>query len=253
MGLEQALQYGLLGAIGGGAKVVQEQEQANRENAAKRADEDARTERELAIEERRQRLAGQIRHEQLPDRLAEIKAESAARRDPTESALHAEQLKQLRDSNKLPPAVKANYDTLSEQNKLIASSIYKAQAEGTYNPETAAKAEAQMTENNRRMGELLKPYLGESAPKESAGIDLSAFDKGRKPAEQAQSGQPQTRPAGRPAMSAQETNALLQQARDIKAKYGNKIPSKYFSGGISENEQKIIDAADKASPGWRNF
>ncbi|HLP99229.1 MAG TPA: hypothetical protein VK149_12380 [Sideroxyarcus sp.] len=53
MGLEQALTFGLLGAVGGGAGVIHEQEKAARENAAKRADEQAKSDRESAIEERR--------------------------------------------------------------------------------------------------------------------------------------------------------------------------------------------------------
>jgi colicin import membrane protein len=79
MGLEQALTQGLLGMVGGGAKVVQEQEKADRENAAKSAEDAARSERDMAIEERKLRLAGQIRREQLPDRLKEIEAEAKAK------------------------------------------------------------------------------------------------------------------------------------------------------------------------------
>lgn len=175
-------------------------------------------------------------------------------RDPLAQKIKQEQLNALLEEKKIPAAVKTEYSSLQKQSEQIGSAIYKAQAEGTFdtNSESAKSMMSQLDAIRKRQGELLKPYLGEAAPKEPSGIDLSAFDKGAKAAGQAQPEQAKAQP-GKPSMSAQEKNDLLQQARDIKAKYGNKIPSKYFSGGLSEKEQAVIDAADKASPGWRNF
>lgn len=79
MGLEQALTHGLLGAVGGGAKVIQDQERQDRESAAKSAQDAARSERDLAIEERKLQMAAKFKHDQLPDDLARIKAEAQAR------------------------------------------------------------------------------------------------------------------------------------------------------------------------------
>ena len=89
----------------------------------------------------------------------------SARRDPSESKLNALKLQQAESDVKIPSAVKMEYDTLKKNNEIISSSLYKAQAEGTYNPETASKAEATMGANTKRMSELLRPHLGESAPK----------------------------------------------------------------------------------------
>lgn len=89
MGLE-ALTYGLLGAIGGGAKAAQDKAMFEREQEAKREDERARTERELAIEEQRMRLRAQFEKDNLPNELEKItakyKAEAQARKEADPAA-----------------------------------------------------------------------------------------------------------------------------------------------------------------------
>lgn len=101
MGLEQALTHGLLGMAGGGAKVIQEQEKFNRENAAKQSAEQERSERDMAIEERKLRLAGQIRRDQLHDDLARIRTEAQARESAKsgtpDNELRAAQAEDLRN------------------------------------------------------------------------------------------------------------------------------------------------------------
>ena len=101
MALERALTQGLLGMVGGGAKVIQDQEKFDRENAAKQSAEQERSERDMAIEERKLRLAGQIRREQLPDRLKEIEAEARAKERgqaaSPDNELRAAQAEELRN------------------------------------------------------------------------------------------------------------------------------------------------------------
>lgn len=86
MGLGDALAYGLLGAIGGGAQGVMAQaaEDQKREDMASAqtaqeardaAKQQAETDRQKAVEE----FKAQLQHDALPDRLAEIRAQEEAR------------------------------------------------------------------------------------------------------------------------------------------------------------------------------
>jgi hypothetical protein len=65
MGLEQGALYGLMGALGGGASAVKEQADEARKRDAEIADQNAKTEREMAIAERRARLEGGMRKDLL--------------------------------------------------------------------------------------------------------------------------------------------------------------------------------------------
>ena len=253
MGAGEAIAYGLLGALGGGAAAVKEQADEARKRDADMAEMNAKTEREMAIEERKLRMAGQIRHEQLPDRLAEIAAETKARTDPLDRQIKQHQLKTLLENDKIPAAVKTEYGSLEKQVEQITGAIAKSQADGSFDPnsEGAKELTRRLVEMQQRQSRLLSPYLGDAAEKPSAGIDLSQFDK-RQPQQAAPAQGKPTQPA-KPAMTETDKAGLLSQARAIKQKYGGKIPSKYMSGGLSESEQRIIDAADAASSDWRKF
>jgi hypothetical protein len=255
MGAGEAIAYGLLGALGGGAAAVKEQADEARKRDADMAEMNAKTEREMAIEERKLRMAGQIRHEQLPDRLAEIAAETKARTDPLDRQIKQHQLKTLLENDKIPAAVKTEYGSLEKQVEQITGAIAKSQADGSFdaNSEGAKELTRRLGEMQQRQSRLLSPYLGDAAEKPSAGIDLSQFDKVRQPQQAAQPAQGNPTQPAKPSMTEAGKSGLLSQARAIKQKYGNKIPSKYMSGGLSENEQRIIDAADAASSDWRKF
>jgi hypothetical protein len=104
------------------------------------------------------------------------------RKDPNQAKLTALQLQQAESELKVPKAVSMEYDALKKRNETISSSLYKAQAEGSYDPTTAAKAEADMESNTMRMRELLQPYQGDAAPKPSKGGIDDLFPRIEKPA-----------------------------------------------------------------------
>lgn len=143
-------------------KALMDERIADRTRQEKTADYETRKADDIAAEERR------VKNE---------KGLIAARRDPSEAKLNELKLQQAESDVKVPSAVRMEYETLKKNNEIISSSLYKAQAEGTYTPETAAKAEAAMNANTKRMSELLRPHQGDQAPKEKKDIDLSLFDK----------------------------------------------------------------------------
>lgn len=143
MGLEQALTHGLLGMVGGGAKVIQEQEKFDRENAAKQSAEQDRSEREMAIEERRAALSSTNQKDlagiQHKNRLAEIKAQgdaqSKASKDPTGDEMKK---MQLDDEKKVRSEIAQHEGNIKqwmrsisespENKQILLPSIEKAQA-----------------------------------------------------------------------------------------------------------------------------
>jgi len=124
MGLEQALTYGLMGALGGGASAVKEQADEARKRDAEIADQNAKTERDLAIEQRRWELKAKFEDSQLPNELKKIealaKAEGAARKesDPAAEALKWEQVNKLRNDRATEKEIKEMRQKLSQAENL---------------------------------------------------------------------------------------------------------------------------------------
>lgn len=65
---------------------------------------------------------------------------------------------------KLPPAVRAAYQTLQAKVKTINDAIVKAQADGTWNPDSPGARElmTELTASTLRMEQMLAPYLKEA-------------------------------------------------------------------------------------------
>jgi len=82
---------------------------------------------------------------------------------------------------KLPPAVKLEYQALQKESELISTAVNKAQTDGTFDPSTSADILKRQESINKRMSALITPYQGDKAPKPGSGVDLSQFDKTRKP------------------------------------------------------------------------
>jgi hypothetical protein len=159
-----------VGALGGAGKGMTENAQADMKSAYDNINAQMKSEMEQRIYERGRR-------DKVTDDATAFDREKGlinARKDPNDAKLKKLQVQELEkkiaDDAKVPAAVKMEFETLKKQNETIAASLYKAQAEGTYNPETAANAENAMANNTERMASLLKPYLGKDAPK-GKGVD----------------------------------------------------------------------------------
>lgn len=118
--------------------------------------------------------------------------------------------------NRLPPAVKAQFGALDKQLQTVASAIAKAQAEGSFDPNSpgAQSLMAQQVVLSKKMGDLLAPHLGGEKP---AGDPFGLFTEQARPggAEQVDAKPGEAKPRAEPKGVGQKIIATMTGRRPL--------------------------------------
>jgi len=187
----------------------------------------------------------------------------AARKDPLDTKLKQEQLNALLEDKKIPPAVKAEYASLDKLIQSKQEKIDNATATGSGVESGIAKLSDEISAATKRQQKLLSSIPGyvadkpEPTPEVTVKYDAQgrAWVKGAdgKPVlrDDAAKAEAQSQPgiiAGAPTVTKPRASEVVAKAREIAASYPNGLPSRYMSGGPTEKQWEIIDAARKI--GW---
>jgi hypothetical protein len=120
-----------------------------------------------------------VRENARSDRLGEMDAqhgyrmdEIKAMKDPSDSKIKEQQLKQLMDDGKVPAVIKTEYKSLDDSAKVIQAAIAKATAEGSGDTTGLASLSGQLEKIQSRQQEMLSSLPSYVAKKGSSLDDL---------------------------------------------------------------------------------